>query len=1699
MPRKPYVPLTQPAEAPPKPEGMGWEDYAKMLAGMGLRVGGMGLGALAGTAIGGPGVGTAAGGFAGGSAGEALAEKLFDPKHEVNLGKVAVGGVLGAIPGGWMVRAGKPAVSAAIGAGTGYASTAANKMADGVSAADAVNPLSKEWSLPDKLGVVAGGGIGGLFGRFTKPHAATPPPGAPPAPGKPDIRPNIVSDAAKDAALASRKGEIVPSTGARRWPAPPDVFAQNDGKLVGPKAAKEQSMPTTLEQSNVQTDAERIAGTRMKPVTKRMVGRVQKSLGQGQGDTRPSMFQRGAIPAVEKVEREAGEGPRFASTDPGVDAYTEDFLGQGNAPPRDTVLVSESPEVPSEATQAALTKTGNKTMGKTQLSRVRSGAAQAARQETAADLANTRVSEGGVDLDKINQNQAAEDIKLKMELERAQAERTAQAEAERQAGELERLKETLTQENDPYAIYESIAGPGEHGGKARATFRRNAPPPPEEDGLGGGSPTGGGPKTPPDPDGTFHTTSGKAKQAIINSGNPEGYRLTKTKNGGLFKVEKIVEDPANVLDDLSLDAPAQPPVEAQSQAAEAQAAPVAEAQAQVPVEEPPAQPFEPGAEQESSAIMSALSHQDPDFAGLDDATFGGMQPPTPPVEPPPPAPAPVLAPKKPKGGGGASGLRVAKVKTKGAQNVIARDAEGNELGPHGAPKNAAELIAARHAEEDANRAAQDALASKLAEAQAAAPVEPIAQAPVEDPNKGFSVETRDGIHYVKKGNVTFGTVSHPDGLQKAIANIEKFDGPNVNYEPSATPPPSDTPTPPIEAQAPVEPVVEPKPERAYKGDAGQFFTLADEQAGYPKTKEALAGYDNERLRNEHNESVKDSFNKVFGHNAKKFLKLVEDEMNTRGIKLRPTVTEALEEQARNHAARPKPPVEPVVKAPEVGEELATKLAAKKAGKSAKTPTPVVPDVESKVYLINPSVSPAHVQKQILDHLEKEAVTAQALDEARGTTYTEKGGKIVYPPQPKMLKVSIPGGMEMRIRQTEQDIRAVMERIRKSPASTFEGLAGVKTKRPSTDALIKQTVVPSATWGTAEKYFPELGATHDELARETLEAYGKRVVPKLINQAKAEYTPEQLYQKLVEKGKREPLVDGQNPSTIPQAPEPKVEAPVAKEEYLPDPNRSATENGGAVVMASSKPPVEAPTVAPGERVIPAVENDGQWAPARTAQEAGDEYGRIKEAIAQGKFVPDEVRQAAASEAADLARAEQATSKGALKIKGQKGFIGAMPMMRLASGAAGAAVGAAQTPDEPWKGAIIGGAAGALAPGAIKALINQVSKNPSATVQQKTAVADTVKEKLVEFGRMLPEWQRFALLADHINLPINVLVGPYGSAMMGAIEHAIQGDPRGMVAIKMLLNPKEFGPGVWKGAMTEAKLKVASAAERTEGQMGKAGPKWFRDMTKVPGDFMVAGDITARNILTSAGFSPEEARAITLTADPKTGWGQGIAKLKKGAQTEGGKKSIAVNLALPFYRTTVNQIERSMERTPILGIFAQKWKDNPDPKAAQIAQQTFGSGVGATSFILGYMTGDMDPTHPMMKTGRKFLNEVTGQYGTLASLAFTAGQAYRKKGTFVGAGQAVVGRLANGDLPLPTAQPLQDIAGTIKGITGDGPMNIPAGVLPGIISPKRPGSVLNLLDSFITKEQPKGARPTAPARTTFENGTERPAYKPLSRPK
>lgn len=400
-----------------------------------------------------------------------------------------------------------------------------------------------------------------------------------------------------------------------------------------------------------------------------------------------------------------------------------------------------------------------------------------------------------------------------------------------------------------------------------------------------------------------------------------------------------------------------------------------------------------------------------------------------------------------------------------------------------------------------------------------------------------------------------------------------------------------------------------------------------------------------------------------------------------------------------------------------------------------------------------------------------------------------------------------------------------------------------------------------------------------------------------------------------------------------------------------------------------------------------------------------------------------------------------SKGGRKFTDESGQAATMAMFRIASTGAGALAGSMMS-DDPLAGAIVGGAAGAMAPGALRAAFTKLASNPAASTRDLYTHGENVRETATNFARMVPELFRANLLAHPINLPLNIFVGPLGSTMMAGIEKTLARDPVGPEILKRVFNPRLLRQA-WKDSEWEAADRLAMAESRAEGAgYGlENAPVWLRNLAEKPGLLMTRGDILAQRILAEAGVSEAEARVITLTSEPELAISKGIRSFTQGAITEGGKRSIVARMMLPFHRTALNQMEQSLARAPGLGLFVQNLiRDTPDEMRVQLAQQGIGTGVLATSYFVGLVT----PPEFRWQV-RKVLDNIGGQYGMIASTAYMAGQ-YAAGGSDWGGTKGALLNLTESDLPVPKMDFARDLTKIPNLVTEPSVQNVPWSIIP-----------------------------------------------------
>jgi hypothetical protein len=389
-------------------------------------------------------------------------------------------------------------------------------------------------------------------------------------------------------------------------------------------------------------------------------------------------------------------------------------------------------------------------------------------------------------------------------------------------------------------------------------------------------------------------------------------------------------------------------------------------------------------------------------------------------------------------------------------------------------------------------------------------------------------------------------------------------------------------------------------------------------------------------------------------------------------------------------------------------------------------------------------------------------------------------------------------------------------------------------------------------------------------------------------------------------------------------------------------------------------------------------------------------------------------------------------------------------RLGLGAGGAVIGGATDRENPIRGATIGAIGGFSLPSAISAL-QQVGAHPSVIDNLGESLSsEGVKATASKIFRTLPQIQRFNYLADATGLGANAVAGPYGSAIMGALEHGLSGDPRGWEALKSLR------PDTFLKVFQESFAEARSLIGRAEGSSLEAAPTQFEKVMATPGTYMTAGDVAARKFLEEAGFSGDEARRITLTSEPELPFFKGLA--------ETGKNSPLMQMLFPFRRTPANIGEQGAQRIPGLGFGVQQARANQgfevDPFKQQLVQQGLGAAVGAGSAALG---ANVDPETG--KVVKKFVKNMAGQYSLPATIGYAAGEAMQKgkPAALAGASAAI------NDLPLPTTDTLTDWAKFIFGGQSDKTLleQLPRGVVPAqlreIITPSTGSATLAPLPS------------------------------------
>jgi hypothetical protein len=388
-----------------------------------------------------------------------------------------------------------------------------------------------------------------------------------------------------------------------------------------------------------------------------------------------------------------------------------------------------------------------------------------------------------------------------------------------------------------------------------------------------------------------------------------------------------------------------------------------------------------------------------------------------------------------------------------------------------------------------------------------------------------------------------------------------------------------------------------------------------------------------------------------------------------------------------------------------------------------------------------------------------------------------------------------------------------------------------------------------------------------------------------------------------------------------------------------------------------------------------------------------------------------------------RTEGGTTLG-FGLGGAQDIMGAISRNpELFGGMAGAGAGAMINEDDPLSGAIIGGTAGALGPQAIKSMAGGAHLTGGLNIPDK-----------------LVNWQRAALLSHPGNLAINTLA-PTGGGIMGSLEKVATGlgeraelSPvtdsmeQGLSGLGKVLNPSRFLPHNFAKDLKTASQRIEHAESRADMISGGGSEDALDKIMSYPARVMTAGDEGVRSKLQDAGWAEEAARAATVTNEPRYAVGKALVNIARS----GGPIS---RMLLPFSRTAANVIEGSFERTPILGLLAQKSSTDPELKAT-VAEIAARQGMGGLVSFAAYQIGqEVDPETAGRWKLPLIIANMSGQYGALAAAAFAAGQAsYTGKEPMQQGGVGLSSFLR--DLPLPTTETPQDIWKALENYKAEG---------------------------------------------------------------
>lgn len=459
------------------------------------------LGALAGPE--GIPIGALLGAILAGGGSEAAAEKYIDMgTGKVNPYHVGINAAVSGIPASYLVRSGRPLVSAGLGALLGYTSTGATNMSEGEPASSAFNPLNHKLEYALGMGLPAAMGAGLSYLPKVKVEGV-PPPEAPTGPQPPkgqsglrvaanDIRKTRLSEQTTNTRTPTSKQEIVNQK----------ALAEEINKNPSGPIAKELKGPTRVYQ-DMQMPKDADGNIIVAPPD--MEAAHDKAISEA--IVKPAV-------ATEKAHAVANKMNATDASDEVAAQLEEATLAE-------KARLAEIKRINDEATALAASQKPLAAAENT-LNKLHGNALEANKGIDAKDAAKTAATEL-----KTNKQSTAEIARDQKNLADVEAWAAKRAEAAKQQSNIDTLKTGENIETVDGPVRETSRGKGPNGeAQSQTTTYREKPPPPKptDEGDAGAAPvepvTPVEPKGPP-PSKIFNKRSNAEDYADRNGGANE--------------------------------------------------------------------------------------------------------------------------------------------------------------------------------------------------------------------------------------------------------------------------------------------------------------------------------------------------------------------------------------------------------------------------------------------------------------------------------------------------------------------------------------------------------------------------------------------------------------------------------------------------------------------------------------------------------------------------------------------------------------------------------------------------------------------------------------------------------------------------------------------------------------------------------------------------------------------------------------------------------------------------------------------------------------------------------------------------------------------------------------------------------------------------------------------------------------------------